>query len=234
MLKITITLDCTQCHSTNIKRNGIKISKKQNYFCKDCHRQFIGDHNLTYKGCHSGLSDKIKKMLVRGLGIRDISAIEGISIFKILSVLVSLNYLIVPKQRHYAALEVDEFWTYVGNKKNKLWLIYAYDKSSKEIVAYVWGKRNLRTARILGQKLLELGISYDVIYSDNWQSFKKVFLGFNHIIGKKNTKGIEGNNCLLRHRVRRAFRRTCCFSKKLLNHIKAFDLAFYYINYGTV
>jgi hypothetical protein len=48
-------------------------------------------------------------MLVRGVGVRDIAYIEGISIFKILSVLVNLNYLIVPKERHYSALEVDEF-----------------------------------------------------------------------------------------------------------------------------
>jgi predicted CXXCH cytochrome family protein len=230
MIKITKILDCPQCHSTKIVKNGIKINKKQNYLCKNCHRQFIGDHNLTYKGCHSDLSTKIKKMLVRGVGVRDIAAIEGISIFKILSVLVSLNYLIVPKHRHYAALEVDEFWTYVGNKQNKLWLIYAYDRESKEIVSYVWGRHNLKTARKLKEKLLEFGI----IYSDNWKSFRVVFLGFNHIVGKENTKGIEGNNCLLRHRVRRAFRRTCCFSKKLLNHIKAFDLVFYYINHGKV
>jgi hypothetical protein len=64
-----------------------------------------------------------------------IAAIEGISIFKILSVLVNLNYLIIPKQRHYSSFEVDEFRTYVGNKQNKLWLIYAYNKANKEIVS---------------------------------------------------------------------------------------------------
>ncbi|MCL2040228.1 MAG: IS1 family transposase, partial [Bacteroidetes bacterium] len=31
-----------------------------------------------------------------------------------------------------------------------------------------------------------------------------------------------------------AFRRTCCFSKKMINHIKAFNLGFYYINFGYV
>ncbi|MDR1315854.1 MAG: IS1 family transposase, partial [Spirochaetales bacterium] len=46
--------------------------------------------------------------------------------------------------------------------------------------------------------------------------------------------GIEGNNCRMRHRIRRAFRRTCCFSRKLFNHWKAFDMAFFYINYGFV
>ncbi|MDR2247055.1 MAG: IS1 family transposase, partial [Treponema sp.] len=28
--------------------------------------------------------------------------------------------------------------------------------------------------------------------------------------------------------------RTCCFSKKLFNHLKAFEVAFFYINYGFV
>ncbi|MBE0443588.1 IS1 family transposase, partial [Psychrobacter sp. FME13] len=32
-------------------------------------------------------------------------------------------------------------------------------------------------------------------------------------IGKQHTVGIEGNNCRLRHRLRRAVRKTCCFSK---------------------
>ncbi|MDR0713079.1 MAG: IS1 family transposase, partial [Mediterranea sp.] len=29
-------------------------------------------------------------------------------------------------------------------------------------------------------------------------------------------------------------RKTCCFSKKLFNHFKAFNLAFFYINFGFV
>jgi hypothetical protein len=52
-------------------------------------------------------------MPVRGIGIRDISAIEKISIKKVLSVLISSNHTIKPRQSHYDRLEVDEFWTYV-------------------------------------------------------------------------------------------------------------------------
>jgi hypothetical protein len=44
----------------------------------------------------------------------------------------------------------------------------------------------------------------------------------NHDTGKEYTVGIEGNNCRLRHRIRRAF----CW--------KVFDMAFFYINYGFV
>jgi len=235
MIQITIILRCTCCQSTNIKKNGKKnYDDKQNYQCKDCKRQFVGDHNLTYKGCHSGLGNKIKKMFVRGFGIRDIAAIEDISISKVLSTLVGLNYSLKPKQCHYESLEIDEFHTFVGSKKNKMWLIYAYSRASKEIVCYVWGRRNHKPARRLRQKLFDLGISFDVIFSDGLRAFVSAFRGLKHIIGKKNTVGIEGNNCLLRHRIKRAFRRTCNFSKKLINHIKAFELAFYYINWGRI
>ena len=173
-------------------------------------------------------------MLVRGIGIRDISEIERISIKKVLSVLVNSNHTIKPRQSHYDSLEVDEFWTYVGKKANKVWLIYAYHRDSGEIVAFVWGKRNKKTARELRVKLLSLGVSFDTVYSDDWESFKGAFSTDNHIVGKENTVGIEGNNCRLRHRIRRAFRKTCCFSKKLYNHFKAFNLAFFYINFGYV
>ncbi len=156
-------------------KNRKKSSKKQNYLCKDCGRQFIGDHALSYKGCHSHLIQKILLMLVRGIGITDISVIENISIKKALSVLVNSNRIITPKQQHYDCLEVDEFWTYVGNKKNKVWLIYAYHRATGEIVAYIWGKRNYKTAKLLRDKLQSMGISYDVIYTDNWDSFRAVF-----------------------------------------------------------
>jgi IS1 family transposase len=57
-----------------------------------------------------------------------------------------------------------------------------------------------------------LGISYDRIATDNWDSFLSVFEEDQHEVGKKYTVGIEGNNCRMRHRVRRIFRQTYCFS----------------------
>ena len=207
-MQIQITLYCPECQSVKIKKNGNKSSKKQNYYCKNCGRQFIGDHALSYNGCHSELNNRILRMLVRGVGIRDISEIEKISTNKVLSVLVRSNHIIKPKQSHYYTLEIDEFWTYVGNKKNKVWLIYAYHRETGEIVAYVWGKRNSKTAAKLRVRLKELNVSFDTVYTDDWYSFKAVFCADNHVVGKENTVGIEGNNCRLRHRIRRAFRKT--------------------------
>jgi IS1 family transposase/transposase-like protein len=231
-MSITIEIKCPHCHSANVTKNGKKSKGKQNYLCKDCGHQFISDHERTYKGTLSWVKNMIKIMLVRGVGIRDIGIILGISITTVLKVLKSTKYKIKPKQTHYDCLEIDEFWTYVGKKKNKVWLIYAYHRETGEIVAFVWGKRDLKTAQKLRKRIKGLGISYDLVATDDWDSFVSAFGEDNHEVGKEYTVGIEGNNCRLRHRVRRAFRRTCCFSKKLFNHWKAFNMAFFYINYG--
>jgi IS1 family transposase len=79
-----------------------------------------------------------------------------------------------------------------------------------------------------------LGIPYDRRATDDGNGFLATFAEDCHEVGKEYTVGIAGNKCRLRHRLRRAFRRTCCFSKKLRNHWKAFDIAFFYINYGFV
>jgi IS1 family transposase len=75
-------------------------------------------------------------------------------------------------------------------------------------VAYVWGKRDLKTAKRLREKLIKLGISCGGICTDDWQSFVTTFKADNHVIGKAHTVGIEGNNCRFRNRIRRAFRKT--------------------------
>ena len=171
---------------------------------------------------------------MRGCGIRDIAVILQVSIGKVLKILVESHYDLKPKRQHYSCLEVDELWTFVGSKANKKWLIYAYCRESGEIVAYVWGDRSAKTANRLHKKLKLLAVTYDRIATDDWNAFIKTFSTDVHDTGKKHTVGIEGNNCRLRHRMRRIFRRSCNFSKKLLNHFKAFRMTVFYINFNTL
>ena len=96
-----------------------------------------------------------------------------------------------------------------------MWLIYAYAPETKEVVAYVWGKRDFATVKKLQNKLTQLGVSFTTVATDNWKSFKKAFKNHQHLIGKKYTVHIEGNNCTLRHLISRATRKSCCFSKNL-------------------
>ena len=141
VMKTQIKLNCPDCHSIILKKNGKKSYGKQSYQYKDCNRQFIGDHALSYQGCHSTVESRIRLMLVGGCGIKDIAKITSVSIGKLLSTLQGWAYQLFPKRQYYQKLEVDEFWTYVGKKKRKVWLIYAYERHTG---VEVWGKRDLK------------------------------------------------------------------------------------------
>ncbi|MDR0635672.1 MAG: hypothetical protein LBF87_01175 [Treponema sp.] len=91
--------------------------------------------------------------------------------------------------------------------------MYTYHRESGEIVAFVWRKWDIKTAQKLRKRIHRLGVSYDQIGTDNWDSFLATFSEDQHLAGKKYTVRIEGNNYRLRQRIRRVLRRTCCFSK---------------------
>jgi transposase-like protein len=116
---INIEITCPRYHSPSITRNGKKSNGTQNYICKDCGRQFASGHEMTYRGCLPRVVSLVKTMLVRGTGIRDTSAVLNISVTKVLKVLESSEYTIKPKKTRYDCLETDEFWTYVGKKKEQ-------------------------------------------------------------------------------------------------------------------
>ena len=226
----TIKPTCPHCNSNSVKKNGKKYNRKQNFYCKNCHKQFLApsEYNSFSK---QEIAKYIASALVRGCGIRDVMAIFRVGSDFVYKIIKNLKYTHKPQKKWYECLEIDEFWTYVGKKENKKWLIYAYDRETGEIVAYVWGKRDSKTAKKLRDKLKAFGVEYGLILTDNWDSFEKVFNGDLHIKGKYWTKGIEGNNCRLRHRNRRFFRKTCCFSKKLSYHLILFRATLYYINF---
>jgi transposase-like protein len=116
-MKITIDLTCPHCVGSSIVRNGKKRNGAQNYLCKICKKQFIADHERTYRGSAASIVVLIKMMLVRGGGVRDAAAALGISAWKVLKTLRTSLYTIKPKQKHYNRLELDELWTYVGKKR---------------------------------------------------------------------------------------------------------------------
>jgi IS1 family transposase len=98
----------------------------------------------------------------------------------------------------------------------------------------VRGNRGLKTAKALKNRLKALGAGYGCIASDERSGFLIAFKDSIMILGKAHATTIEENNCCLRHRVRRIFRRSCCFSKSFENHKKSFDMAIFFINYGFV
>ncbi len=54
-----------------------------------------------------------------------------------------------------AKLEVDELWSFIGNKKNDQWLWLVLHKKSRQVLAMQVGSRDKKTAELLFAKLPE-------------------------------------------------------------------------------
>jgi IS1 family transposase len=130
-----------------------KHSATQLYQCRACGKY----QRSTYrnKACTPGVDGRITTYVREGCGIRSIARIIGISattvVTRIKRIAARLGPAIIPKGRVY---EVDELATYVGHRKNRVWVAYALDRQDKRIAALRVGKRSKRMLRPLVDNLL--------------------------------------------------------------------------------
>lgn len=59
--------------------------------------------------------------------------------------------------------EIDEMWSFVGNKKNQRWLWHAIDHQTGEVLAYVFGERKDVVFRELKKLLEPFGIQHFIL-----------------------------------------------------------------------
>jgi len=235
MIKIEIEVKCPYCQSNEIVRNGKDKNNKQRYLCKnkECKQQtFL--LNYTDKGRTPYIKNLILKMSVNGSGIRDTSRVLEISpntvietIKKADNIIKNVNDKLLKKSNKEGIdidivpmngidVELDEMWSFVGDKSNQRWLWLAIDHKTGETVAFVFGRRKDEVFLKL-KKLLE-PFKIGKYYTDNWGAYSKNLDEKKHEIGKKNTQTIERKNLTLRTRVKRLTRKTICFSKTIQMH----------------
>ncbi len=107
--------------------------------------------------------------------------------------------------------ELDEMWSYVGNKANQRWLWHAIDHHSGTVLAYVFGRRKDKVFLRLKALLEPFGITR--FYTDGWGTYERHVDSEKHTVGKAYTQKIESKHINLRTRIKRLVRRTICFSK---------------------
>lgn len=140
--------------------------------------------------------------------------------------------LTVRLERVCDAVELDEQWSYVGNKSNQRWLWHAVDHATNTVLAFlVFGKRKDSVFKQLKALLEPFGIQR--YYTDNWGAYKRHMDTKNHEIGKKNTQKIERKNLNLRTRVKRLTRRTICFSKLESMHDTVIEVLINKVEFGV-
>jgi len=70
------SMECPECKSTHIHKNGHKKSK-QNYLCVNCGRQFIECYEAQ-KGYVKEVKQQCLSMYVNGMGFRAIERVTGV------------------------------------------------------------------------------------------------------------------------------------------------------------
>ena len=123
---------------------------------------------------------------------------------------LNVSEIIVDIQR-VDDVELDEMWSYVGNKDHQRWLWHALDHDSGEILAYVFGER--KDAVFIELKALLEPFGIVQFYTDDWGAYERHLSPEQRIVGKENTQKIERKHLTLRTRIKRLARKTICFSK---------------------
>lgn len=113
-------LSCPHCNNSHLVKNGKKNNGSQNYMCRGCNKQFIDEY--MYWGADKSKQDMALKMMMRGSGIRDCSKVLGISTGAVLSCITrnAKDIEIAPSKKEYNKVQIDEQWSYVGNKKKSV------------------------------------------------------------------------------------------------------------------
>ena len=114
-------------------------------------------------------------------------------------------------------LELDELWSFVRLRLNKVWLWMALCRRSRQIVAFVWGDRSEATCKRLW-RALPAPYQHCHSYSDFWRAYAAVASQeTHHCVGKESgqTAHLERFNNTLRQRIGRLVRKTLSFSKKM-------------------
>jgi insertion element IS1 protein InsB len=112
--------------------------------------------------------------------------------------------------------EMDERWSFGGNKGNPRWLWHAIDHHTGAVLAYVFGRR--KDDVFLQRKALLEPFGLTRFYTDHWGAYTRHLDPDEHSPGKRNTQKIERKHLTLRTRIKRWVRKTICFSKSTQMH----------------
>jgi insertion element IS1 protein InsB len=114
------------------------------------------------------------------------------------------------------AAEVDEMWSFVGQKQEPRWLWHAIDHGTGKVLAYVCGRR--RDAVFLQLKALLEPLGIPRFFTDHWGAYARHLAPEAHVPGKRNTQQIERKPLTLRTRIKRLARKTLCCSNSIELH----------------
>jgi len=108
-----------------------------------------------YNACNYGASNFIATHIKEGCGIRSIARLLKISaVTVVLRIRKIANSIKIPPMLQGGIYEVDELRTYVKNKSQECWIMYALDRHTKQVVALNVGRRTKMNLQFVTDTLL--------------------------------------------------------------------------------
>jgi insertion element IS1 protein InsB len=230
MIEELVVHRCDKCGSTDIHRDG-----RQKYSCKGCgHHGRLRDlqtplsaDEVRAQRPRKHLLEDVYKASFERCSLRGLTRIFGISrttTMKLLKEAVSklkrLKDMVSPAQSG-DVVEVDEMWSFIGNKGQECWVWTAICRRTREIIAFATGDRSAKSARTLWRNIPDSYKKLAVFYSDFWQPYLKEFPEKSHdAVGKETgeTAHMERWNLTARQRNPRLVRKSLSFSKCHQHH----------------
>jgi len=204
---------CEKCEMRMTKNGFIKSNGKQRFSCTCCGVSRIEKYDN--KACQIGISDSIVLLLKEGCGTLSIARLLQISpttvTKRILQIASMIKKPIVAFGKEY---EMDELITFVGSKKNRICIAYAIDRTTKQVIDFVVGKRNkTNLGKVVNTLLLSAA---KVIRTDKLNHYLGLIPKHLHIVKQRGTNYIERKNLTLRTHIKRLNRRSIAYSKSQL------------------
>lgn len=200
---------CKFC-GNECKKDGRQANGIQRYQCKHCHKK--QQEEYSYNAYTPDLDKKIVLYTKEGTGIRSISRILKISATTLLRHIIAIAKRIarppIVKRRIY---EVDEIKSFIRRKQNHVWIAYALDRKSKEVVSFNIGARTNATLSVITDTLHIAEAKR--IYTDRLRNYQSLIDKSIHRTTLHGTNHIERHNLTLRTHLKRLTRKTICYSR---------------------
>lgn len=201
-------MKCRHCNEPCIKKG--KTGNHQRYKCSVCLK--YQQKTYTYHS-HLVKDNQIINLVKEGVGIRGIGRLLQIStstaIKRILSIAKSIKRLYpIPFGQTY---QVDELFTYIGNKNNRICIAYSFNPKTKEVIDLIVGRRNKTNLMKVTSTLLLADAKQ--IVTDKLNIYKNLIPKEIHSTKNRGINHIERKNLTLRTHLKRLNRRTICYSK---------------------
>ncbi len=225
-------MKCPKCNSSEIVKNG-RRKQRQSYKCKYCGRQFLE----SYRSWR--YSDDVKqlciKMYLNGMGLRGIERVTEIHHTTVMHWIreAELQLPDAPESEEIPEVtDLDELQTFVGNKRNKLWIWTAVNHKQAVILAWVIGDHSGATFKYLWN-LVHCWHCFFYV-TDGWSVYPMFIEEQDHIVNKTYMTRVEGENTRLRHYLDRLHPSSLCYSKSVELLKCSMRLLLHYLKYKTI